>query len=429
MNFLDKIIKIEKKAVSKIVNNSSYLKVMSLVVAVFLFILINGTGIEEFDKFFTTTKYVDEIPLNVIVNDSKIVTGLPETIGANVSGNSSEITNFERNKKNLSATINLTGHQDGSYDIKKDEIVFNDLYSLKIEPLVETYTVNIDTKDEMTMPVDIGYINQNDAQGVVLGEAKLKSPTITFEIGRKQMEDVASVRVLLNLDKLKDSKDETYVFNETIKIYDNAGNLLDTHTTLPTVEIEQPFEVRTIKLPVKYNDINNNSGKYISSVCKNKITKNCVDEVEVYGNQEKLEKLQYITYDVDMTDYNEEKPIVDAVPILDEGIYIKGESKYKVEVATEEGTTKALESVPIVIQNLDSTLEVPSLKDGTVDVSVTGAKSKVDQMTSSQILVYVDAKGITTEQTVSVPIQSNVDQTIDYSLSKTEIEITFKEKK
>lgn len=429
MKFLEKLIKWEKIFVSKVISDTKYLKILSLSLALIIFISTNGLGITGFDSFFSTAKYVDGIPLNVIVNENKIVTGLPETLGVNISGSSSDIKNLERNKTNINATINLTGHKDGSYPVKKEDIIFNQKYNLKITPLVQAYTVNIDTQKEMTMPVEVGYVNQDLAQSVILGESEIASPTVTFEVGAKMMEDVGSVRVLLDLNKISNGKNGSYTFDEIIKVYDNQGNLLDTHTTLPSVEVIQPYEVRTVKLPVKYDDINNESGEYVSNVCRNKITKNCIDEVEVYGDQNKINQLQYVSYNVNMEDYTKENSTVTAVPVLDDGIYIKGTSEYKVEIETEKGITKTFESVPIVIQKLDRTMETAPIANSTLDLTITGAETKIKNMTASDFMVYVDAKEITSKQTTTLPLQTNIEQTIDYNLSKTEIEIEFKEKK
>ncbi len=433
MNFFRQIMIQEKKILEKVSKNTSYLKVISLIIAILLFFGLNGSSLFGLGELFETTSYIPNINVNIISDDNKVISGIPEKIGINVRGSEVNVRKFEANANNITASINLSGRDDGKYKVDFKEFNFSQDYGIDIEPLVNTYDVVIDTKTQVTMPIDIKYINSSNSSPIILKEAKFETPTVTFEIGQMQKEEILSAEVILDLSDIDISKEEsTHTFKETIKIYDKEGNPIKVEGNLPEVEIEQQYESNIILMPVKYNIINNDTKEYVSYVCEPKddriVDENCQDEVEVFGDQEIIQDLGYITYNVDLKDYDANSPDVTATPSLPNGVFVEGTSDKKVEIGLEKGKTINLKNVPITVENLDNSLEVVNLDNLNLNVKVTGADSVVDKMTSQDILVYIDASDIDSANKARLPLQVTINNLVTYELSEKEVNVEFREK-
>ncbi len=433
MNFFRKIMIQEKKILDRVSKNTSYLKVISLVIAILLFFGLNGSSLFGLGELFEKTSYIPNINVNIISDDNKVISGIPEKIGVNVRGSEVNVKKFEANANNITASINLSGRDDGNYKVDFNEFNFSQDYGVNIEPLVNTYDVVIDTKTQVTMPIDIKYINSSNSSPIILKEAKFETPTVTFEIGQMQKEEILSAEVILDLSDIDISKEESsHTFKETIKIYDKEGNPMKIEGNLPEVVIEQQYEANTILMPIKYNIINNDTKEYVSYVCEPKddrvADENCQDEVEVFGDQEIIQDLGYITYNVDLKDYDANSPDVKATPSLPNGVFVEDTSDKKVEIGLEKGKTINLKNVPITVENLDNSLEVVNLDNLNLNVKVTGADSVVDKMTSQDILVYIDASDINSANKARLPLQVTINNLVTYELSEKEVNVEFKEK-
>ncbi len=433
MKFFDKIIELEKKTIQVLFKEPKYLKALSLIIAIIIYMLINGRSPLSLGNLFDENQYVEDIKLEVLSDEGKIVTGLPSSIGVNVSGSETAVNHFVANSDSVVATIDLTGRRDGDYDVKSSEISFSSEYGADIKPIISNFDVTIDTLVQVTKPIEVEYVNGDIANSLILKEPKLESSSVTFGIGMKNKENISSVKVLIDLSEISASGKETSkVYNEKIKIYDNDGAILQTYTELPTVKVVQDYEVNSVTLPVNYQVINNNTNKYVSLVCKesNADLENniCTDEVQVYGQEDILNKTKGITYNVDLTGFSEDTPYVTVYPLLENGVYIKGNEKYEVKVNLEKGYTKTIKDVPVVVKNLDPNLEVANIGNVKIDITVTGAEGLVKDMKASDVPLYIDAEDITTANKYELPLQVVINTNVDYELSTNNINVELKEK-
>lgn len=433
MKFLDKIVNLEKNIFKVLFKEPKYLKVMSLVLAVLVYLIINGKSPLALGDLFDKNEYVENIKLEVLSDEGKIVTGLPSVIGVNVSGSETAVNHFVSNTDSVIATLDLTGRKDGEYNIDNSELSFSNDYGTKIKPVISNFDITIDTLVNVTKPVEVEYVNGELSEALILKDPKLNSSSVNFQIGLKNKDNISSVKVLIDLSKINtngNNKSKTY--NEKIKVYDNEGNILQTYTELPTVKVVQEYEVNTVTLPVNYQVINNSTNKYVSLVCKeaNADLKNniCTDEVQIYGNEEILNKTNSINYNVDLKGFSEDTPYVTVYPLLENGVYIKGADSYEVKVNLEKGYTKTITDIPLVVKNLDTNLEVSNIGNVKVDITVTGAKGLVENMKASDISLYIDADGLSKANKYELPLQVDMNSNIDYELSTNNINVELKEK-
>lgn len=432
MKFFSKIMFEEKKLLSKISKNSTYLKLTSLAIAIILFLSLNGSGILGIGNLFTTNKYISNIPVNIVSDDGKIVTGIPKTIGVNIIGSEANVKSFEQNHQNIEASVNLSGKDDGEYKINSDEIKFSKNYGVEIQPLVSNYNVTIDTLTEITMPVNIEYINKDKNQSVLIASPEVESSTVTFAVGQMQKENIANVKVILDISNIDTSKNKTeYIYNEKIKVYNKDGELMELPNELPEYKVTLPYELKSVLKPVKYQILNNKTDEYVSFVCKEgseTYNENCQDTINVYGDEEKIQNTDYIIYNVDLSNFDKNSPTVLATPSLESGVFVGNNKSYNVKVGMEEGTTKTFKNNSIIVENLSNELEAVNLEKLNLSIKITGSKSIVDKMTQKDFQIYVDAEDITDPNIVKVPLKVYINNLLTYTLSENEVNIEFKEK-
>ena len=93
----------------------------------------------------------------------------------------------------------------------------------------------------------------------------------------------------------------------------------------------------------------------------------------------------------------------------------------------EETKKKILEDVPIEFKNLDSRYKVKakSLDDAMVDLTLSGAKTRLDLLSNEDIKVFIDLNGYTPgEYQIPVTIETVDNVIIDPSRAKINIIIT-----
>lgn len=428
MNFFEKIMEFEKKFVSKVISKDSYLKILAIIIALMLFITINGLSFLNISHKFEESVIIEKIPISVQADEDKIISGIPESMSVKVTGSKSELTAFSAIQGDLIANIDLTGKDNGNYELKASDIKYQTTSPVEIVPVVQTYQYTIDTRTKVSVPIEVSYLSGNSDSSVVVEDVVVSPAKATFEIGMKEKENIGNARVLLDLSEIDSSKsDSVFSLEKTVKLYDKNGEVMNTDDV--KVKIEGSYTQNKVLLPVKYDVINNKSGKYISDICSTKaniVSSECKDEVEVYGEQSELEKLDYVTYTVDMSKYKNGDTKISAYPNLGTGVFIYSDGITNVEFSLEKGLSKEFEDIPIAVTNKSTSLEVPA-KSGEykVNVKVTGATSIINDMEASDILVYVDAQDIKKANSYTLPIQTNIHGNIDYTLSKSEVSIEF----
>ena len=107
----------------------------------------------------------------------------------------------------------------------------------------------------------------------------------------EQLEKVAIVKALLDVDSLVEQKVGTFVIEDVkLKAYDAQGNVVDVEIVPGTIDITITIESPSKEVAVKVVPKGNVAfGKAISSIEKN------VSKIMLYGDSSKLEELSYIT--------------------------------------------------------------------------------------------------------------------------------------
>lgn len=428
------------KRVDKFLKNDNALKIVSLFIAIILFISVNQIGNPLWANVFSTTDYIDDVPLEINYDEDKyVVTGAPSSIAVNVKGSQNDVNAQIQNSESLVGTLSLNYKSPGDYTINTSQIRFNNSSNVTIQPAVNSIDLEIQQRVSVSEPVDISYINGQGADsGYLLDLPTLSNSTVEIEGGNKDVNSVVSVIGMINLSNLSaDESSGEQEFEVDLVPYDKDGQVVSEVSLNPSsITVTQPYSISTVELPVNYDFINNDTGKYVSSICEiddstdGSCSKDASSTVEVYGNQEKISQMDSVTYKVDMTGISGNSATVSATPEIDSGVYVLGDYEKEFNITLEKGETKTFDDVQPIIFGLDQTLQATAANsdEAAVDVTITGAKSVIDELSADDIVLTLDMSDIDSTGTASVPIATKNDDDFDYELSQDFIKVEITEK-
>lgn len=431
------ILKIEDNIVKKYLTNDNILKVVALVSALLIFFAVNGEG-TSFAEYFSTSITIEDVPLEVVVDEGYIVTGVPEKINVIVSGPDANVEAAKRKQDLLKATIEINVTEEGSRTIDASEISFSSIGDVTVAPIIKMYDIEVQNKITKDLPISVNYVNASDlAEGVMLDEPVLANDMITITGGSQDVSKIEDVKAIVDLSKLNDADGKSMEIEAKLNAYDDQGALVDNIVLgSSTVKVTQKFTVNSVTLPVNYTFANKTNDQYVSLVCDKEVLDACKEtdgsqykaEVEVFGNKDKIEEMTSgVEFRINLANVNLNNNQVTATAVLPEGVYTKTPSQ-TVTLTMEAGVTKTLKDVPVVEQNLGEGLvaKVVNSKDAFIDVKITGAQSTIDQIDGSNITINVNLEGYKAGDIAVVPVQIKVGDyvTAEPAQETVEIEIT-----
>lgn len=426
--------KFDLATLEKILKNDNTLKVVALLCATLLFLTVNSLGQPLWNNYFVTTEYVDSVPVYVEYDEAKYtVSGIPETIPVNVRGSENDVNAMMKQIDSLSGTLSLNYKSPGVYTVDTEQINFNNTTPVTITPAIPSFEVNIQQKVTEEKSIEVSYINgEGKDNGVMLKTPTLSASSTTITGGNEDVATVATVMGFIDLSTL-DPAGTTQDFTVKLLPYNAQGEVVTNVSLEPNeIKVSQPYEQSSVELPIEFEYINNSTDLYVSSICEVG-AKDCSDAVtptvKVYGDTEKISKMQTVKYKVDLSTITGTEGEVVATPVLDSGVYVIGDNEKKYNVTMEKGVTKTIENVVPVVSGLDPTLQAKALNsaDAAIDVTVTGAESVVNDLTAKDISLSLDLSEYNTPGQVTVPVKVKKTKNFDYELEKETITVELVE--
>lgn len=430
---------LDPKKLEATLKNDIVVKLLSLTIAIILFITVTGFGNPFWNDILKTQDRIDAVPLQLKYNEEKyVVNGAPKTIAVDVEGTQSAVESAIKQSGNLVATLDLATYSASEQTINSSLISFSDNSGAKYSPIIQNFDINIQEKVTETRPIEVSYIQGagEGTNGYLLSAPVLSSQNVSVTGGTQDIASIVSVRGFIDLDQLNPgttSGSKEYSVN--LIPYNVAGEVVsDVVLSTPSITVTQKYEISSIELPIEYDFINNSTGMYVSSVCDTQSDNNCsasvTPTVKVYGDASKISELDSIKYQIDLSEFNGTTGVVDATPVLESGVYILGEENKTYNVNLEEGSTKVIKDVPVTTYGLSDIYQakVTSADQATVDVTVTGAKSTISTLTKEDIVLAINLSEVIGSGVVTIPIELNTSLYFGYTLSRdsSQVEITEK---
>lgn len=394
---------------------------ISLFLALTTFIVID-TQIVTFSK--NSAEVLRSLPVTAIYNEEAYVAeGLPSTVDITLIGSKTDLF-IAKQMASYDVTVDLTGLKPGQHkvNIKYNQSLTN------LEYMVNPSSINVTiyNKVSKTKNLSVDILNQDKLDSkLVIESTNINSDKVIVKGAEHQLEQVASVKALFDINNLVSQEVGTQIVKDVpLKAYDKNGNVVNVEIVPSKVDVEVNIVSPSKELPIKV--IPNGSvafGKAISSLETN------VNKVVVYGSKDVLDSLNYIPLQIDVSGLkdNKEYKVDLSKPV---GITYMSVNSVNVDIKLGVVTERDIPNIKVVSRNLGEGLNVSAsnAEAANVIVNLKGVEGVIENITSDDIVAYINLEGLGVgTHEVEVIVEGN-DQRVQYLAKTKKVTINISKK-
>lgn len=232
-------------------NNDSFfsniwvLRISSLLLAIFLFVYVNGskdgflrqnTRTGNNSALMSNRSATIKMPLQLKVNHQRyVITGYPQYVRVKVSGPSALVTTTS-NTQNFRVYADLSNLGVGHHTVKLRTSGLNSELRTELSP--ETIKVNIQPRATTTVPVDVRLSSRSVGDGYKVGTPRSSMTNVQVSGARDEVRRVARVVAVVNVPKNATSDLHRQV---TLQALDKHGRILNVIISPNTVSVTVPI--------------------------------------------------------------------------------------------------------------------------------------------------------------------------------------------
>lgn len=395
---------------------------LSLILAIMLFMYVDS----ESSTIITNSAEVlygqkVEVTYN---NKSYVVEGLPDSVDVTLIGRKVDLYLA----KQLSGGVvnaDLSDLGEGMHTIKLDYDCSINSVEYKLDPSVVNVTIYPKVSQTRTVTVDIVNKNKLDTK-LSIDNVELETNEIVIKGAEHVLSEVATVKALVDVKKIVNPRVGVIDFDDVKLIaYDSSGNVVKNIETEPNkIKAKITINSPSKEVPVKVIPTGElEFGKAIDDITTD------VTKVTIYGDQNVLDKIEYLPIEVDISSLNEDKSYN---VIVEKPIGIKEVSITNLKVNIEVGVeiTKEITDISIETINLDSAYKAVAIGENSSKTSVIikGTKSVIESIDESMIKAQVDLSNYNEgEYEVEVKVVGD-DNKATYTSKTTKIKVKISKK-
>lgn len=398
-------------------SKSTTLLFVSLFFSIVIFIVVDRKIITFSSQ---SAEVLKEQNINVKYNEEQyVVEGLPEKVDVTLIGSKADLY-IAKQSSNSAVTVDLTGLTPGTHkvNIEYEQGLSGIEYS--VNPSVATVIIYKKVSDTRELTYDLVNSEKLD-KTLTVNNVKLDVDEVTIRGAEYKIEQVTTVKALIDLEQLSSKEAGTQVINNIdLKAYDVKGNVVDVEFVPAKVNAEidlaSPSKVVTLNFVTKGNL---STGKAIGNYSFSE------NEVTIYGDIETLNNINNIDVNVDVSDIKENSTFKVE---LKKPAGVKSMSTNFVTVSleiTDSSTEPVKFEIPLTGINVgEGLIAYPEDEtNGFITVEVQGAESVLNSIDKDDIMVYVDLEGLTSGKYTKEIIVKGSNPLAIYKAKKTETTI------
>ena len=362
--------------------NEKLIKILSFIVAL-LFVV--STRYTTPTNPFRTIYPISNYPLewyqdsnNFVVIDSVI----PESVNVSLSGERNQVE-MVATKANFEVYADLRNLPVGTHQVELKHTDISGGVAVAIDP--SFISVTLDRLIEEPRQVRADIMNEDLLpEYYTLGTPTLSSNQVMVRGAESIVSEIASVRALIDLTHIS----EIGEYEAPLVAFDSFGTrlnvefnpaILTASVELMSNSVEVPFDVSITGNPPE--------GYSISEIIVEP------EQIELFGEQVILDTIESFHVPIDLYQLNEDNEIWVDLERPD-GIQYISEELVKINVLYEETEVKRLTDLTITRRNLGMGYEIESLEDNIVDVILRGAPNVLNQISETDLDVFIDLTGL-----------------------------------
>ena len=398
--FISEKLKITDKPLEKALSKKSSMIVLSLILSVVLFLLIdkqNTTLIQ------TNAEVIHNRPLTAIYNDEEyVIEGLPKTVDITLIGTKANLY-LAKQLPTKDITVDLSNLKPGTHEVKlkyKQSITSVDY---KLDPSVVNVTVSIKKSETRNITYDVINENKLDSK-LAINNIDLvyqtddnnnkKDSTVESVIIKgtdKQISKVSIIKALVNANEIADPKVGENILNDVpLVAYDEKGNIVDIEIVPSKISAKIQIASPSKEVPIEVETVGNVVfGKAIKTITTS------IQKVTIYGDSQTLDKTKSIKVKADVENLKSNKDYTLTIK-KPSGIRQISEDTVKVRIELDNESSTEISGVRLSYINLgdDYTSQITKENNAEISVILKGVESVITNIDATQINAYVDLKDL-----------------------------------
>ena len=394
---------------------------ISLLISITAFFAIDNKTIALVDSY---AEVLYDQKVEAIYNtETYVVEGLPETVDVTLIGKKIEMYLAKQLSKGY-VTVDISNLKEGTHKVNLNYESNIESIKYKLDP--STVNVNIYPKVSTTKTATIDTINKESLDTKLsVSKVTIDKSEIIIKGAEHTIKEVANVRALVDIQKLVDPEAGVMILEDVPLIaYDTNGKVVDVEMVpskvTATINVDSPHK----EIPIKVIPVGEvQFGKAISTITSSE------SKVTVYGNQEVIEKIEYLPIEVDVKELNVNKEFNVSL-VAPDGIRELSVKNTKINIVLGEEITKEIKDIMIETTNLDTNYKAAAIGASSIKTSVIikGTKEVLDSIDESKIKAIVDLSGYKEgDHEVEITVTGD-DVKATYSPKTTKIKIRISKK-
>ncbi|MBQ6221388.1 MAG: hypothetical protein IJJ44_02090 [Solobacterium sp.] len=379
---LIRLIRWFSAAIDKTLFNRRLTKVVSLALAVGLYLVVNlDSNLSLYTNPLTTAKVLRNVSVTAKYNtDTFELSGLPSLADITITGDATNVTSASNAKGVVVA--DLEGLTEGTHQVKLTTEGFGDSVSIKIDPS----NVYITLKKKTTRQFDLTYdfINQDKMDSIFsVSEPIFEYQKVNVRASKDTLDSIAFVKALI------DVAGQTGDFTQEARLiaYDSSGQPVNADIFPNTISVTVPVTSPNKTVPIEIEV----SGTVPEGLAISEITTD-QQTVTIYGSESVLGQIDKVIVTLNATTITKDSTLLRPIT-LPAGVNSSNINQITINVKLDEGTSKTLDNVNIYFRNNVNNYKASHPENkSTTSVTVYGTEANIEKITADMIYVYVDMK-------------------------------------
>lgn len=414
-------LKLSDKPLEKALSKKSSMIILSLVLAVIVFVIIDRQNTTLLEK---NAEVLYDIPLSATYNDEEyVVEGLPETVDITLIGTKANLY-LAKQLPTQDVNVDLSDLKPGVHKVSLKYKQSITSVEYKLDPSEVTVIVSSKKSETRSVESDIVNLNKLDSK-LAINNTKLDTDDVIIKGTEDSLAKVSTIKALINVSNMVDPKAGTNTLKDIPLIaYDENGAKVDVEMVpskvTATIEIESPSKTVPLEIEPTGNVI---FGKAIKNITSS------VQKVTIYGSSKVLDNTNSIKVKIDVNNLKSNKDYTVTIK-KPAGIREISEKVVTAKVELDDEVTTELSGVKLGVVNLGSNYTAQATSENATEVTVIlkGVESIIKNITPSDVEAYVDLEGLGAgDHEVEIKVKGT-DPKVKYSSKVTKTIIKIAEK-
>ena len=414
-DFLFRVLRAFSTFLDKVLFNEKYSKVVSLVLAVLLYAIVNYNALStSFQSSLRYSKTLSDVTVLAKYNsDTFEISGLPEKVDVILTGDAANVTSAA-NAENGTVICDLDGLTEGEHEIK----LTTEGYGNNVNVVVNPTNVNVVMKKKTTRQFDISYdfINQDKMEQIYsAGTPEFEYTKINVRASKDTLDSIAFVKALIDVS----GQSADFEQDAVLVAYDSSGKPVNADIVPNTVHVKVPVTSpnKSVNIQVQVSG-EVPDGKAIDSITMDQQT------VTIYGSEATLANIDQVVVTLDAGTLTKDSTVLRPI-VLPAGVTSATNTQVTMNITLADAEEKTINDIPINVINNNKHYKAsqPDNKT-TTSVTVKGTKNNIDKLAADDINVYIDMKDVQPGlQKFALQIEQPKDGFVVYTLNESEYEL------